>query len=81
MDSLLELIRNRGTISTPELAELMSSSPEMIEARLEFYARSGYLRKTVFAAAGCASGCDHCGGCGGNRRLSHPIVFWEVIKR
>lgn len=81
MDSLLDLLRSLGTVSTPELAKMMSSSPEMIEARLDYYVRSGYVRKTVFDAADCASGCDKCRGCVGKRHLSRPVVFWEVIKK
>lgn len=81
MESLLETLRSCGTISTPELVRRTSLSTEMIEARLEYYVRFGYVKKTVFDAADCACGCDKCRGCAGGGRISRPIVFWEVVQR
>ena len=76
MSALLELLQSCGTVSTDELAEKLSLSPASIEARLDYCVRLGYLRKTVFSAAG-----GGCRGCGRKEGLSRPVVFWELVKR
>lgn len=82
MDALLDIVRKGGVLSTAELAYRTGTSAEMVEARLEQYARLGYLRKTAISSGGCGCGgaCGSCKGCpaAGGSAAPKNIAFWEA---
>lgn len=75
--SLLDVLGSNEICSTAQLADLLGTSPEMIEAQLERYAQLGYVKKTVMnGSSKCGGNCGKCKGCG-QKKLSVPVVFWE----
>ena len=75
--TILELLDTPGIRSTRQIADALGTSVEMAEARLEHYARLGYLKKTVFSPD-CGGVCQNCRRCGGRGEgHSAPIVCWE----
>lgn len=76
--SLLDALDSKEIHSTAQLADLLDTSPEMIEAQLERYAQLGFVKKTVMNGSGCGGNCGKCKGCG-QKKHSVPVVFWEKI--
>ena len=57
LDRLLSLLREGGTHTLAELAQVLGTTPSMVEAMLEDLSRRGYLRTQE---GNCA---EQCGGC------------------
>lgn len=75
--SLLDALDSKEICSTSQLAELLETSPEIIEAQLERYEQLGFVKKTVMnGSAKCGGGCKKCKGCN-QKKHSVPVVFWE----
>ena len=77
--SLLDLLDNKEIRSTAQLAEVLNTSVEMIEAQLERYEQLGLVKKTdMNASTQCSGNCGKCKGC---NHMKHkvPVVFWEKI--
>ncbi len=77
---LLDALDSKEIFSTAQLADLLDSSPEMVEAQLERYAQLGYVKKTIMnGSSKCSGGCRKCKGCS-HKKQSVPVVFWEKVK-
>jgi len=79
MASLLKLLEGKEIKSTIELATLLGSSEEMVQAKLERYEQLGYVKKTVISL-NCSENCSKCRGCSGIKNAASPVVYWERIK-
>ena len=71
LDRLLSLLRAGGTRRVSDLADVLDTTPELVEMMLEDLARMGYLKPV---SGGCGSGCSSCpmsGMCtvGGGERI------------
>ena len=77
--SLIDVLDNKEIRSTAQLAEVLGTSVEMIEAQLECYEQLGLVKKTIMNASGqCPDNCKKCKGCN-HEKQSVSIVFWEKI--
>ena len=76
--SLLELLDSPGVHTASQLAADLGTTPEMVEAKLEHYARLGYIKKTILFA-GCGEGCKTCPGCSGLKHSAASITYWERV--
>lgn len=77
--SLLDALESEESRSTEQLAQLLETSVEMVEAKLERYEQLGLVKKTVMnASEQCGGGCKKCKGCD-YKKQSAPVVFWEKI--
>lgn len=77
--SLLDALDDKEIRSTARLADILGTSPEMIEAQLERYEQLGFVKKTVMnGSSQCGGGCKKCKNCN-QKKLSVPVVFWEKI--
>jgi hypothetical protein len=56
LEQLLAEIRAGGTLETGELAVLLGTSPQMVDAMLEHLRLSGYIQ----AYSDCGDGCQGC---------------------
>ncbi|MGI6076764.1 MAG: FeoC-like transcriptional regulator [Fastidiosipilaceae bacterium] len=81
---LLDLLRSGEHISIPELATILNSSTEMVEAILEHYEHLGFVKKTILDLR-VGGNCDSCGRCGGSRVNAQPsrraLVYWEIAEK
>lgn len=77
--TLLELLDAPGMHTTAQLATVLSTTPEMVTARLERYAQLGYVKKIALSDS-CAGQCKKCYGCSGMARVADSIVYWERVK-
>ena len=77
--SLLEALESKEIRSTAQLAEMLGTSVELIEAQLERYEQLGFVKKTQMKASkSCGGSCKKCKGC--NRENKNvPITFWEKV--
>ncbi len=57
LERLLDPLRKGGTWSVGDLAEVLDTTPKMVEAMLEDLARRGFLRPL---AGGCERVCGTC---------------------
>ncbi len=74
--SLLNALDSKEIHSTTQLADMLGTSPEMIEAQLERYEQLGFVKKTVMnGSSKCSCGCKNCG----QKKQSVPVVFWEKL--
>lgn len=77
--SLLNALDSKEIHSTTQLADMLGTSPEMIEAQLERYEQLGFVKKTVMNdSSKCSGGCKKCKNCG-QKKQSVPVVFWEKL--
>lgn len=76
-DHLLDLLKENKTVSTTELAYLLHTSTEMVEARLERYESLEYIKKTVFESSECGGVCKKCHGCSKMSKKTKSVIFWE----
>lgn len=74
--TLLELLGAPGVHSTTELAAAMGTDVAMIQAKLEHYARLGYVKKTVLSSD-CKSSCGRCRGCHLHHEHAPALIYWE----
>ncbi|NLG02996.1 MAG: hypothetical protein GX567_04045 [Clostridia bacterium] len=79
MKNLLAILENQNIRSTAQLAEELGTTSEMIEARLEHYAKLGYVKKTVMNGSDCENNCKKCKGCN-HCQNDRSVVFWEKKK-
>lgn len=79
MASLLKLLEGKEIKSTIELATLLGSSEEMVQAKLERYEQLGYVKKTVISL-NRSENCSKCRGCSGIKNAASSVVYWERIK-
>lgn len=77
--SLLELLDTSGVRSTEQLAAELGTTAEIVQAKLECYARLGYVKKTVMSAD-CGGNCKKCRGCSGIKNSAASVVYWERLK-
>lgn len=78
--TLLELLGEPGVHSTTELAAAMDTDVAMIQAKLEHYARLGYVKKTVLSPDCQTSNCGSCRGCPRQSVSAPPLVYWERVR-
>jgi DNA-binding Lrp family transcriptional regulator len=77
---LLVLLSEGKTFSNENIAERLHTTPEVIEARLDFLHRSGYLRKVCAVkdygkqCAGCKLACA-----GRNAVPQNPFFILEAV--
>ena len=57
LDRLLALLRDGGTHRLADLAEVLDTTPELVEVMLEDLGRMGYLKPV---SGGCGGGCNAC---------------------
>lgn len=77
--SLINILDNEEIRSTTQLADVLNTSVEMIEAQLERYEQLGLVKKTVMnTSEQCGGNCKKCKGCNQTKR-SVAVVFWEKI--
>ena len=57
LDRLLALLRDGGTHRVTDLAEILDTTPELVEMMLDDLARMGYLKPV---SSGCGSKCKSC---------------------
>ena len=77
--SLLDALDSKEICSTSQLADMLGTSSEIIEAQLERYAQLGFVKKTVMnGSSKCSGSCKKCKGCN-QKKNSVPVVFWEKI--
>jgi hypothetical protein len=71
LDRLLSLLRKGGTHTLAELAQILRTTPSMVEAMLEDLSRRGYLRTQEGDCAGQCGGCPLGATCtvGGGGRI------------
>lgn len=77
-DQILEFLKDGHLSSTAVLADKLSTTPEMIEAKLERLAMLGYVKKIVLTSKG-ESSCGSCTGCPKGKK--ETFVFWELGDR
>ena len=79
--SLLDVLDNKDMRSTAQLADILNTSVEMVEAQLERYEQLGLVKKTVMnASEQCGGSCKKCKGCKQSQN-SVAVVFWEKSER
>lgn len=76
---LLDLLDQNETYSNVQLAEILGTTEEMVEAKLERYEQLGYIRK-ISQSLGCDDGCKGCHGCSGFKDKKNTLIYWERIK-
>lgn len=54
---LLQLAVERGSVELTELAQVLGTSPEMVQQMIESLQREGYLHSVV---QGCQQPCERC---------------------
>jgi hypothetical protein len=71
LNRLLSLLREGGTRTLAELAQVLGTTPPMVEAMLEDLCRRGYLETQEGNCAGQCSGCPTGAACtvGGGGRI------------
>lgn len=77
--TLLERLGEPGVHSTTELAAAMDTDVAMIQAKLEHYARLGYVKKTVLSPDCHSSTCGSCRGCH-RQNDKPPLIYWERVR-
>ena len=79
--SLLDVLDNKDMRSTAQLADILNTSVEMVEAQLERYEQLGLVKKTVMnASEQCGGSCKKCKGCNQSKN-SVAVVFWDKSER
>lgn len=77
--SLLDALDSKEIHSIAQLADMLGTSAEMIEAQLERYEQLGFVKKTIMnGSSKCGGGCKKCRNCN-QKKHSVPVVFWEKI--
>lgn len=74
LERLLELITRNNLIAVAELAQVLDTSPEMVESMLGELERLGYLAAVPGCTSGACSGCSAQAGC-------RPVRLWIPGKR
>lgn len=75
--SLLDVLDSKEIRSTAQIADILNTSVEMVEAQLERYEQLGLVKKTVMnASEQCGGNCKKCKGCN-QAKHSVEVVFWE----
>jgi hypothetical protein len=57
LDKLLALLRAGGTHRVNDLADILDTTPDLVDMMLEDLARMGYLKPV---SGGCGDGCSSC---------------------